>query len=74
MKNAHLTGYLKNERERNCQYKMKMRKGRSKEQVEYDKIKDLIRKREVCKSRTKEEQNKDKEKAKEGMRQGRYYG
>ena len=74
MKNAHLTGYLKNERERNCQYKIKMRKGRSQEQVEYDKIKDLIRKREVRKSRTKEEQNKDKEKAKEGMRQGRYYG
>ena len=74
VKNAHLTGYLKNERERNCQYKIKMRKGRSQEQVEYDKIKDLIRKREVCKSRTKEEQNKDKEKAKEGMRQGRYYG
>ena len=74
VKNAHLTGYLKNERERNCQYKIKMRKGRSQEQVEYDKIKDLIRKREVCISRTKEEQNKDKEKAKEGMRQGRYYG
>ena len=74
VKNAHLTGYLKNERERNCQYKIKMRKGRSQEQVEYDKIKDLIRKREVRISRTKEEQNKDKEKAKEGMRQGRYYG
>ena len=74
VKNAHLTGYLKNERERNCQSKIKMRKGRSQEQVEYDKIKDLIRKREVCKNRTKEEQNKDKEKAKEGMRQGRYYG
>ena len=74
VKNAHLTGYSKNERERNCQYKIKMRKGRSQEQVEYDKLKDLIRKREVRKNRTKEDQIKDKENAKDGMRQARYQG
>ena len=53
VKNAHLTGYSKDEREHNCQnkYKIKMRKGRSQEQGEYDKLKDLIRKREVWKNR-----------------------
>ena len=54
LKNAHLlTGYSKDEREHNCQnkYKIKIRKGRSQEQGEYDKLKDLIRKREVWKNR-----------------------
>ena len=34
----------------------------------------MIRKREVRKNRSKEEQSKDKVKAKEGMRQARYQG
>ena len=71
-KNAHLTGYMWEEKEKNRQYKIRIRKARTLEEVKYDNIKDLIRKREVRKNRTKEQEIKDKEKAQEGMRQARY--
>ena len=73
-KDSHLTGYGWEEKEHNRQYKIRIRKARTQEEVKYDNIKALIREREFRKSRTKEDHNKDKEKAQEGMRQGRYYG
>ena len=73
-KNAHLTGYGWEEKEKNRQYKIRIRKERTNEEIRYDNIKDLIRKREIRKNRSKEEQTKDKVKAKDGMRQARYQG
>ena len=62
------------EREYNRKYKIQMRGARTPEEKEYDNIKALIRARESRKNRTKEKHDKDKGKAQEGMRQGRYYG
>ena len=73
-KNSHLTGYGLEEQEHNRQYKIRIRKDRTHEEVEYDNIKALIREKKFRKNRTKEQHNRDKEKAQEGMRQGRYYG
>ena len=73
-KNAHLTGYQKNEREQNRQYKKKMRNSRSEEEAGYDNLKLLLRMRDLRKSRTKEQHIQDKAKAKEGMRNIGYFG
>ena len=63
-----------NEKEYNREYKVRIRGARTLEEKEYDNIKAKIRMREFRKNRSKEDHNIDKDKAREGMKQGRYYG
>ena len=73
-KNAHFNGYKWEEKEHNRQYKIKKRKARSPEEVAYDNLKYLIRKRNFREKRTEERHKEDKVKAKEGMRKSRDFG
>ena len=63
-----------NEKEYNREYKVRIRGARTLEEKEYDNIKAKIRMREFRENRSKEDHNIDKDKAREGMKQGRYYG
>ena len=58
---------LENERELRKEYKMRMRKSRSEEQVEYDKLEYVIRKREFRKRLEDSELVEEREKSKLGM-------
>ena len=58
---------LENERELRKEYKIRMRKSRSEEQVEYDKLEYVIRKREFRKRLEDSELVEEREKSKLGM-------
>ena len=65
---------LENERELRKEYKMRMRKSRSEEQVEFDKLEFVIRKREFRKRLEDSELVEEREKSKLGMADFRSHG
>ena len=66
--------YLENERELNRAYKIKMRSTRSEEQIEFDKLEYVIRKREFRKRLDEDKLAQEKEKSKVGMAEFRSKG
>ena len=66
--------YLENERELNKAYKIKMRNARSEEQIEFDKLEYVIRKRDFRKRLDEDKHAQDKEKSKIGMAEFRSKG
>ena len=66
--------YLENERELNKAYKIKMRNSRSEEQIEFDKLEYVIRKRDFRKKLTDDRLVLEKEKSKAGMAEFRSKG
>ena len=65
---------LENERQLRKDYKIRMRQSRSEEQIEYDKLEYVIRKRELRKRLTESELVEEREKSKMGMADFRYQG
>ena len=65
---------LENERELRKEYKIRMRKSRSEEQVEYDKLEYVIRKREFRKRLEDSELVEEREKSKLGMADFKSHG
>ena len=66
--------YLENERELNRAYKIKLRSTRSEEQIEFDKLEYVIRKREFRKRLDEDKLAQEKEKCKVGMAEFRSKG
>ena len=65
---------LENERELLKDYKMRMRKARSEEQIEFDKLEYVIRKREIRKRLAESQLVEEREKSKFGMADFRSHG